>query len=164
MLNRPFMLQLAGVLFEVHSGDSAAPGLAFDVELEATVTAEWQIVLRNLIALGQIGVEVVLAIELRELGDLAVQRECGTDGRLDRPPVDHWQGPRQPEADGARVRVGRRYEIVGRAPAEHLALRQHLGMDLEPHDDFVARGDRHQAAARINGDWSLRKSAAASKA
>src|ERR1700686_1843611 len=164
LLDRAFVLQLAGVFFEMNAGNAATPRLAVDIEVEVPVAAERQVVLRDLISLGQVRIEGVLAVELREFRNLAVEREGGADGRLDRFPVDHRERSWESEADRAGVRVGRRHEVVGRAPAEHLALRQHLGMDLEPDDHFEARGHRHQATARINGDWSWRKSAAASNA
>ena len=137
MLERPFVLQLAGVFFEMDAGNAAPPGLAFHVELEATVAAEWQIVLRDLVALGQIGIEVVLAVELRELRNLAIEGERGADGRLDRPSVDHGEGARESEADRAGVGIRRRRQVVGGAAAEHLALGQHLGVDLESDHDLV---------------------------
>ena len=144
--------QLAGVFLEVDAGDAAAARLAPHIEIEMAAPAERQIVLRDLVALRQVGIEIVLAIELGKLRDFAVQRQRGADGRLDRPPVDHRQRARQPEADRAGVRVRWSRQVVGGTAAEHLALRQHLGMDLQPDDDLVFGGDRAHAAAPISGD------------
>ena len=56
---------------------AAADRLAVDRELEMSVERQRQVVLRDLVALGQVRVEVVLAVELGEGGDVAVQRERG---------------------------------------------------------------------------------------
>ena len=79
-------------------------------------TAERQVVLRDLVALRQVGVEVVLAVELGEGGDLAVQRQAGQDARLDRRPVDHRQRAGESAADGADLRVRRRVGVAAEQP------------------------------------------------
>src|SRR5207249_7493605 len=83
-LPRPVQLgagvdQLARVLLEVDAPD-AHPPLP---ELEAAVDAHGQVVLADLVALGQVGVHVVLAVELGVPGDLAVQRERRLEAGLD---------------------------------------------------------------------------------
>ena len=158
------MEQFPRVFLEVDAGDAATARLAFDVEFEVTVATEGQVILRDLVALGQVGIEVILAVELGEFRNLAVQGERGPDRALDRAPVDHGERTRQAEAHGAGVRVWGGRQVIRRARAEHLALRQHLGVDLEADHDFVACRDGAHAAARMSGDCSLRKSAAVSKA
>src|ERR1700716_1729111 len=95
-----------------------------------------KVVLRNLIALGEVGIEVVLAVELAELGNLAAQRQGGANRELDAPTVDNRERPREGQADRAGVAVGLAVEVGGGAGAKHLAPRQQLGVDLEADDGF----------------------------
>ena len=74
--------QLAGVLLQMGPRDAAAPRLAIDLELEVALAAERQVVLRDLVTLGQVRIEVVLTVELREFRDLAAERQPGPDGLL----------------------------------------------------------------------------------
>ena len=65
-------------------------------DLKPAVRCHRQIVLRNLVALGQVRVEVILAGELVHRIDGAVQRQPHQDGLFDRFLIDHrhgtWQG------------------------------------------------------------------------
>src|SRR5207302_11515380 len=112
------------------------------------VAAHREVVLADLVALGEVGVEVVLAVELGELLDLAVERHGRGQEQLDRPAVDDRQAARQPEADGAGVGVRGLAEVVGAAAAEHLGPRRQLDMDLHPDHGFpVGLGvDAHSGA------------------
>src|SRR5919108_2515323 len=87
--------------------------------LQRALAAERGLVLADLVALRQVGIEVVLAREDRVVGDLAAEREPELDRELDRALVRHRQRTGMREADRARVRV-----LVGavfeRAAAEHL--------------------------------------------
>ena len=100
---------------------------------ERAAPAERRLVLADLVALRQVGVEVVLAREDRVLGDLAAEREAELDRELDRARVRHRQRARMREADGARVRVlgGAVLEL---AAAEHLRARLQVRVDLEADD------------------------------
>ena len=78
-LARGFVVQaFAGVFFEVRPDDAdllrlkAALGI---VNLQPAVLRHRQVVLADLITLGQIGIVILLAVPLRELGNLAVQRQ-----------------------------------------------------------------------------------------
>ena len=117
---------LARVLFDVGPGD--ADPLAVG-ELQEAADVDRLVVLADLVVLGHVGIEVVLAVEGRR-PDLAVQGGPDPHGQLDRLPVEHRQRPRQPEADRAHVRVGLVAERV-LAPAEQLGDRQQLAVDLE---------------------------------
>src|SRR5439155_14848641 len=89
------------------------------------------------IALRQVGVHVVLAIELRVRGDLAVEREARDHRELDRALVRHREGARQTETDRADERIRRRAEPLRRAAAEHLRLGRELDVRLDPDDELV---------------------------
>ena len=134
------MEELGRVLFQMHSLDADAPGLPADLDLQPAVVAQRQVVLGDLVAFGEVGVGIVLAIPLGEFGDLAVEGQGGHDGVFDRLAVDDRQHPWHAQADGADVGVGRRGGVVGAAAAEHLGVGQQLNMDFNADDGFVLHG------------------------
>jgi hypothetical protein len=66
--------QLPGVFLEVGAGDA---DLLAALDFDPALARERQVVLRDLVVLGQVGVEVVLPVELRVRRDRAVERERG---------------------------------------------------------------------------------------
>ena len=111
-----------------------------------------QVVLTDLIVLGHVGIEVVLAVEDRG-PDLTVKGSADPHGVLDRGPIQDGQGTGQAETNRADIDVGFLAEAVA-APAEQFGLGAKLGMDLETDDGFPAgRGGGHQdsALSRIGG-------------
>ena len=89
------------------------------------------LVLRDLVALRQVGVEVVLPLEDRDLVDAAAERERGAQRQRHRLARGHRQRARQRQAHGADERVRRRPEAVG-AAAEQLRPRQQLACTSRP--------------------------------
>src|SRR5690606_5672210 len=100
--------------------------------------------LRDLVALGQVGIEVVLARENAGLVHLATERQRRARGQGDGPLVGHRQRARKPEADRADVRVRRGAEAGG-AAAEHLGAGEELDVHLEPDDGLPG----HQRTSRL---------------
>ena len=104
------------------------------------------LVLRDLIALGQVRIEVVLAREDRRLVDPATERERGADREVDRGAIEDRQRARETETDRTDVRVGRSAERRA-AAAEDLRGGQEVRVDLQPDDRLVrARHTRGPAA------------------
>ena len=135
---QPRVRVFAGVLFQVSAVDADALDAAVgQLDLYPAVAAQGQLVLGDLIALGQVRVVVVLAREDRGLRDLAVERQPRADGGFDRSAVADRQRAGQAQAGRAGVRIGRRALIVGAAAAEHLRIRQQLCVDFHAHDDVV---------------------------
>ena len=104
------------------------------------------VVLADLVALRQVGVEVVLAVEDRARRDLALERRGDHQRVADRLLVGHRQRPGMAEADRAGVDV-RLVAERQRAAAEHLRPRRELDVDLEPDHGLVAVGDRRSSVA-----------------
>ena len=77
--------QLAGVFFEVHplEADPARRRVA-DGDLEEAAFDQRHVVLRDLIALDQVRIGIVLAIELGRFGDLGVHGQAGQQRVFDR--------------------------------------------------------------------------------
>jgi hypothetical protein len=93
---------LAGVFFEVNA-DYADPLCAILLfQVQAAVVTERQIVLADLIILGQVGIVVVLAVPFRERSDLAIEGQRRLEGQVERPAIHDGQRAGQPAADGAR--------------------------------------------------------------
>ena len=92
--------------------------------------------LRDLVALGQVGVEVVLAREGRVRIEPAAEREREARREVDRLAIEHRQAARIAGAHRAGERVGLGAEPVG-AAAEDLGPRLEVDVDLEPDHRFV---------------------------
>ena len=124
----PDVHELGRVLLEVDAVDAHVAQLP--------AQAQRDVVLGDLVALGEVGIEVVLAVEDRARRDLAAQRHPHHD------PVDHGLGvghrqrAGQAEADRAGARVGLLAEAQ-LAAAEHLRAGLELDVDLEADDGFV---------------------------
>ena len=102
---------------------------------------ERQVVLADLVALGQVRVEVVLAVPAGRLRRRRLDGEPGRQDVLDGPAVDDRQRARQPEADRADVGV-RGGAVVGRrAAAEHLGDGPQLAVHLDADDGLVPLED-----------------------
>ncbi len=127
--------RLAGVFFEVRAGQLHPVRLAGDEKIEVPALHHRNLVLADLVALGQVGVEVVLAREDRQRRHLGLHREAEADGALDRAAVEHRQGARQCQIDRRRLRVRCGTELRRRA-AEYLAARRQLGVRFQPDDDL----------------------------
>ena len=104
--------------------------------LDPAVLGDGLVELRDLVALGQVGIEVVLAGEDGALAHLAVDGQSGQRGELDGLGVEHRQGAGQAQADRADVGVGRRAEVIG-AAAEGLGRGQQLDVNFESDDGLV---------------------------
>src|SRR5262249_17030634 len=104
--------------------------------------------LRDLVALGQVRVEVVLAREHRRLVHRAAERERGADGVIDGRSID--DGKRARHAKAYRADMGVRLGAVrGAAAAEDLRTGQHMGVNFKADDGLEchARGPAASTSA-----------------
>src|SRR5271157_1935556 len=134
---------LAGVFLQVNARDTDALGPVRRLDLDVSVLGERFVVLRDLIALGQVRIEVILAREDGRFVDLAIQRRRRQHRKLHRPLVQHRQRPRQAEAHWTYVRVWQIAE-ARRAAAEDLRRGQELDVYFQSNDRLIlgARGNR----------------------
>ena len=107
----------------------------FREDVEVAVYAEGLFVLRDLVALRQVGIEIIFAGENAHAVYLAVRGEARLNGEIDDPLVEHGQRAGQAHADRARVAV-RVCAELGRAAAENLAFREKVRVHLQPYDAF----------------------------
>ena len=117
--------------------------------------AERDVVLGDLVPLRKVGIEVVLPVEERPLGDLAVERQAELHG-----PFDRRRGWGRAASPGVRGRRGRCACSALLAPdvlaaAEHLRPRLELGVDLETDDRLPAV--IAAARARSRSRWPLER-------
>ena len=104
--------------------------------------------LGNLIALRQVRIEIVLAVEDRALVDLRLQAKPGAHRLLDAFLVDHRQHAGHGRIDERDVGVRRIAEGRGRT-GEQLRIARHLGMDFHADDDLPVAGGAWDIAFRI---------------
>ncbi len=144
-IRQSFVNILAGVFFEMQARDlhghrppvvRVAGFVAIGGhDLKGAVCRKRLIVLRDLIALGQVGIKIILAREDRSLVDVQSQRQRCARAEFDRAPIQHRQRARQTETHGTRVRVGR-VAKMRRAAAKDFRRSVQLRMDLEADDGF----------------------------
>src|SRR5215470_16247527 len=118
------MQQACCIFFEMDARDADALCLAFELNREITIPAQRNIVLRDLVALHQIGIRVVLAVELRVLRNRTVEGQ-GCHNRIsDSLLIDYGQYTRHPHTDGAYVRIWRNQGKVRAKTKKKFAFRQ----------------------------------------
>src|SRR5215204_2438878 len=127
----------AGVLFDVHPCNPGLSRLPCGNELEPPIDCQREIELRNLVSLRQVRVEVVLAVELAERRNRAVERNPRQDRRLDSRFIKCWQCAGETAADHTDERVRGCVGISSRTAAVHLGFREQLGVDFESDDRLV---------------------------
>lgn len=135
------MKQLACIFFHVNPGDPKLPmpttKLHRKVQIDMTLLGNGDVKLRNLVPLGEVRVEILLAIKLGRHRDLAVECEPQLHGALDHLLVENRQRPRVAHAGGADGAVGLGAVAV-RAGAERLGDGGELDVGLDPDDGFEA--------------------------
>ena len=113
------MLRLAGILFEMQAGDA-------DDFLRAIIKGDLDLAgahdgvgeLADLIALRQVGVEVILPVEARPEVDLGIQAKTGAHGLGHAFGVDGGQHAGEAGIDERHLAIGRGAEGGGRAGEE----------------------------------------------
>jgi len=131
-------LGFAGIFFEVQLVNAnAADGTIRHVQVEIAALADGLVELGDLVALRQIGVEVVLAVKVRNRIDLRVHRGCQQRTFMDSCAVQHGQHSGHAGADRANIGIWRGFPRVSLAGAENLGLGVELDMGFQPDDNFV---------------------------
>src|SRR4051794_8194795 len=112
---------------------------------ELPVAAKRNVVLRDLVALREVRIEVVLAVEDRAWRDLAAECQRDHQTEVHRLGVRDRQraGVSQADRAGVDVRIVAERQLTA---AEHLGARPELHMDLETDDRLVCVGGRAHAA------------------
>ena len=130
----------AGVLLEMQPLDADGDAVAaFEIDGHRALAHDRRFVLADLIALRQIGIEIILPVEHRFEIDLRFQSQPGADRLPHAFLVDHRQHARHRGIDQRDVAVGRAAEFGGGA-GKQLRLRGDLRMHFHADDDFPVAG------------------------
>ena len=125
---------------QVNGLDIGFTVLGFDGERQLAAHNDGQLELTDLIALRQIGIKIVLAVEYRVTGDFCLDRKAELDRLLNGPFVEYRKCPRERKVDIARVAIGLITEMAGRA-GENFRMGRELNMRLEANNDFPLHVD-----------------------
>ena len=110
---KPFVEIFGGVFFDVKARDADAFFGAGDFDFDVAAGGKRKLELGNLVALGKVGVEIILAGKARVFVDGAVDGERRAAGHFDDAFVQHRKSAGEAQADGAGVGVGRVAEAGG---------------------------------------------------
>ena len=107
------MHRFTGIFFQMGAGDAhhffvrlGIPRQRLNLYRQCALSDHGQVKLADLIALGQVGVEVIFARKYRARRDVRTHRQAELDGAFHRPFVQHRQHAGQRDADRIRLRVG----------------------------------------------------------
>ena len=129
---------LAGLLLEMDPDDADLFYYAVRRNLQKPVSTDRQVILGYLIRLGEVGIEVLLTVELGIGGDLTVQCHAGLDRKGEGLAVKHWKNAGETHADRAGLRI-RLLAELGAAAAEDLGLGLQLGVHFQTDDHLILR-------------------------
>ena len=101
--------RFASVLLQMQALDANALGVAINVNLDFALADDRLLVLRDLIALGQIRIEIILPVEDGARVDFSLEAEARANGLGHALFVDDWQ-------HAGHCRIDQRYVAVGFGP------------------------------------------------
>src|SRR5690606_11611407 len=128
--------QLARILFQVQALDADVEEAAvLGLHLDHALAHDGVIQLADLIAGRQVGIEVVLAVELALQIDLGAQAQTRLHRLLNAVLVQGRKHTGEAGVDQRHLLVRPGAE-ADRCAREQLGVRGHLGVDLQTHDDF----------------------------
>ena len=136
------VLGLAGVIFHVDAGDVNAFDAGCKLDVEPAAQGDGLIELGDLVALGEIRIEVILAGEDGLRLDFAVEGKPAAYGEFNGVAAENRQRAREAEAHGADVGVRSVTGFDG-AGAEDLGARGELDVDFQPDYEFILGQVRH---------------------
>ena len=135
---------LAGVFLKMSSRqvdglDVRIPLLGLNGEGQLATEDDRQLELADLVALGQVRVEVVLAVENGMIRDRGVDGEAEADGLLNGAVVEHRQAAGKSQVNVAGVDVGLVAEVAGGA-GKNLGTGRELNVRLKTDHNFPLHG------------------------
>ena len=134
-----FVEEFSGVFFQMRAADADVFRAVVCGDLKDAVVAEGEVVLGDLVILGEVGVIVGLAVPLGVFGDLAVEGEAYFDGGFNGLFVHDGEGAGEAEDLFVYQGVGGCAEVAGAVGGggEHLGGGGELDVDFEADEDFV---------------------------
>ena len=104
-IRKPLVQALTRVLFEMQAGDADVLSSGCGRNLDLAKLCQGLVVLRNLIALGQIGIKIILARENGCLVNSAAQRHRRQHREIYRLAIQYWQRSGKAKAYRANVSI-----------------------------------------------------------
>ena len=145
------MQGLARVLLQMQALDAHHDLLGGgNIDDHLALAHDGALVLGDLIALGKVGVEVVLPVEGRAVVDLRLEANAGAHGLLDALLVDDGEHAGHGCIHQRHMAIGIAAELRGCA-GEELGMGGDLGMDLHAHDDLPIAGGALDELGCIGG-------------
>ena len=123
-------------------------GIMEERKVNVAVSAERQVVLGYLVALGKVGIKIVLSVKLGEARDVAVEREARHRSKLHVALAYARHGSGKPQANRANAGVGHSAVTVF-ASAKGLGFSQKLRVNFAADYDFCFF-DRHRSYCNRN--------------
>ena len=139
-VGKPFVQRLARVLFHVDARQADPRRAAAGGDLEAAAERQRPLVLRDLIALRQVRIEVVLPREDRRRLHVAAERQRRLDRVVDRLAVEHRQRARAARGTPDRPANSAAAPNAVLQPQKILVCVSQLRVDLEADDRLVRHG------------------------
>ncbi len=130
-----FMQGFAGVFFQMRARELDVFFLLANADSQSATGNDRNFKLADLVALGQVGVEVILARKNRAWRNLPANGQAKFDGADHGFTVEHRQHTGQGNIDGARLRIRRRAKGDA-AAGKDFRLRFKLGVRFQSDDDF----------------------------
>src|SRR6185437_12632678 len=131
---------LARILLQMQALDAHTDAFTvLEVDGDLTLAHDRVLVLADLVALGQVGKEIILPVEDGTQVDLGLQAQAGADRLFDAFFVDHRQHARETGIDERDLAVGLGSEL-GRSAGKELGPGKDLGMDLHADHDLPVAG------------------------
>ena len=114
------MGRFSGILLQVDAADADDTFARCGADRQASIYGQGLLILGDLIALGQVWVEVVLTLKNAGVSDLTFQCQGHPQGVFNRPLIGDRQYARHPRANRANSRIWRCLgQIHHRTGAEH---------------------------------------------
>ena len=147
--DQPLVQRLARVFLQMRTRDTdRLPRPVVQDDFQRSVLDDRPLVLADLVTLGQVGIEVVLAREHGPRGDLGAGGESELHGHAHRFGIQHRQHAGIAEVHEVRLRVRCR-AVGGRAAGKDLRASRELGVNLKPDDDFPLGFLRHVSSSGV---------------
>ena len=126
----------AGILLKMRTRDADGFNVpVVELYLYGSLADHRQFILRNLISLGQVGIEIIFACKHGTAGHSGIDRQPKFHRHAHCLGIEHRQHAGETEIDCTGLSVG--FSTIGRGgTGKYFATRSQLGMDFQTNDDF----------------------------
>ncbi len=101
------MQHLAGIFFEMGTQNANSFAAGFNIDLQPAIRAEGQVILTDLVVLGQVGIVIILAVPFGKGGNPAIKGQRRLERELKGRPIHDRQDARHADTHRTGRRVGR---------------------------------------------------------